>query len=94
MWGCPDLAGTGMNIFHPIVSLPEHYWVLNLQRPQTDWANPYDVTIGRYDEDRKGMYTQELFGGERTIHVGLDIGAPAQTPIHAFQDGFLSLIHI
>ena len=89
MWGCPDLAGTGMNIFHPIVSLPEQYWVLNLQRPQTDWANPYDVTIGRYDEDRKGMYTQELFGGERTIHVGLDIGAPAQTPIHAFQDGFI-----
>ena len=89
MWGCSDLAGTGKNIFHPIVSLPEHYWVLNLQRPQTDWANPYDVTIGRYDENRKGMYTQELFGGERTIHVGLDIGAPAQTPIHAFHDGLI-----
>ena len=89
MWGCSDLAGTGKNIFHPIVSLPEHYWVLNLQRPQSDWDNPYDVTIGRYDENRKGMYTQELFGGERTIHVGLDIGAPAQTPIHAFQDGLI-----
>ena len=77
MWGCSDLAGTGKNSFHPIVSLPDHYWVLNLQRPQIDWANPYAFTIGRYDEDRKGMYTQELFAGERTIHVGLDIGAPA-----------------
>ena len=33
------------------------------------------------------MYTQDLFGGERTIHVGLDIGGPAQTPIFAFEDG-------
>lgn len=89
MWGCSDLAGSGKNSFHPIVSLPDHYWVLNLQRPQIDWANPYAFTIGRYDEDRKGMYTQELFSGERTIHVGLDIGAPAQTPIHAFEDGFI-----
>jgi murein DD-endopeptidase MepM/ murein hydrolase activator NlpD len=33
------------------------------------------------------MYTQALFAGERTIHVGLDIGGPAQTPIYAFEDG-------
>tara|TARA_Y100000766_G_scaffold267469_1_gene262693 strand:+ start:1155 stop:1607 length:453 start_codon:yes stop_codon:yes gene_type:complete len=33
------------------------------------------------------MYTQALFGGERTIHVGLDIGGPAQTPIYSFEDG-------
>ena len=89
MWGCSDLAGTGKNLFHPIVSLPDHYWVLNLQRPQIDWENPYAFTIGRYDEDRKGMYTQELFAGERTIHVGLDIGAPAQTPVYAFEDGLI-----
>ena len=89
MWGCSDLAGTGRNAYHPIVPLPEDYWVLNLQRPQTEWGNPYSVTIGRYDENRKGMYTQELFAGERTIHVGLDIGAPAQTPIYAFEDGLI-----
>ena len=35
------------------------------------------------------MYTQELFAGKRTIHVGLDIGAPAQTPIYAFEDGLI-----
>ena len=89
MWGCTDLAGTGENQFHPIVRIPPEYWVLNLQRPQINWNKQYEFTIGRYDEDRKGMYTQALFGGERTIHVGLDIGAPVSTPVYA-----LSLIHI
>lgn len=87
MWGCPDLAGTGKNQFHPVVRLPERYWVLNLQRPQSSWNQHYEFTVGRYDEDRRGMYTQALFGGERTIHVGLDIGGPAQTPIYSFEDG-------
>ena len=89
MWGSPDLAGSGENNFHPIVHLPEEYWVLNLQKPQTSWNQQYEFTIGRYDEDRKGMYTQALFGGERTIHVGLDIGGPAQTSIYAFDDGII-----
>ena len=89
MWGSPDLAGSGENNFHPIVHLPEEYWVLNLQKPQTQWNQHYQFTIGRYDEDRKGMYTQALFGGERTIHVGLDIGGPAQTSIYAFEDGII-----
>ena len=87
MWGCTDLAGTGENHFHPIVRIPSEYWILNLQRPQTNWNRQYEFTIGRYDEDRKGMYTQALFGGERTIHVGLDIGAPVSTPVYAFEDG-------
>jgi murein DD-endopeptidase MepM/ murein hydrolase activator NlpD len=87
MWGCPDRAGSGENTFHPIVLLPDEYWVLNLQKPQATWNQQYEYTVGRYDEDRRGMYTQDLFGGERTIHVGLDIGGPAQTPIFAFEDG-------
>lgn len=89
MWGCTDLAGTGGNEFHPIVQLPSEYWVLNLQKPQSDWNQHFEYTIGRYDEDRKGMYTQALFGGERTIHVGLDIGGPAMTPVFAFEDGII-----
>ncbi|MGA0379785.1 MAG: peptidoglycan DD-metalloendopeptidase family protein, partial [Candidatus Poseidoniaceae archaeon] len=89
MWGSPDRAGSGENNFHPVVHLPEEYWVLNLQKPQTQWNQHYEFTIGRYDEDRKGMYTQALFGGERTIHVGLDIGGPAQTSIYAFEDGII-----
>ena len=77
------------NEFHPIVQLPSEYWVLNLQKPQSDWNQHFEYTIGRYDEDRKGMYTQALFGGERTIHVGLDIGGPAMTPVFAFEDGII-----
>ena len=40
--------------------------------------------IGRYNEDRRGMYEAELFtGGQdpRTIHMGIDIGAAEGTPI-------------
>lgn len=53
--------------------------------------------VGRYDEDRQNMYTSSLFleeegGGSpakrrRTVHVGLDVGAPAGTPVYAFADG-------
>jgi len=53
----------------------------------------YDV--GRYDEDRRGMYTSDLFGSSdddenssrRTVHVGLDIGAPVNTNVYAFTEG-------
>ena len=54
----------------------------------------YDV--GRYDEDRRGMYTSDLFGSgddesisnsRRTVHVGLDIGAPVNTNVYAFTEG-------
>ena len=33
------------------------------------------------------MYETEIFGGVRNIHVGIDIGAPVDTPVYAFADG-------
>ncbi|KAL9189110.1 hypothetical protein ACHAXT_011600 [Thalassiosira profunda] len=55
--------------------------------------------VGRYDEDRRGgsLYTSSLFLKEgsvdertrRTIHIGLDIGAPVGTAVHAFEDGIV-----
>lgn len=59
-----------------------------------DFTESYDANrtlkapygIGRYDEDRRGMYNSQLFTREhepRTIHVGLDIGASEGTPVFA-----------
>jgi murein DD-endopeptidase MepM/ murein hydrolase activator NlpD len=61
--------------------------VLDLTRgPLTDaftWA------IGRYDERRPGMYTTPIFGGERDLHVGIDLIAPIGEPVFAFADGII-----
>lgn len=55
--------------------------------------------VGRYDERRRAMYTTDLFGSgsdasflctdseRREIHVGVDIGGPAGTAVHAVADG-------
>lgn len=48
----------------------------------------FDFGLGRYDEDRVGMYNADFFNGKdpvarRTIHMGLDLGAPAGTPVFA-----------
>ena len=50
------------------------------------------VAIGRYDEPRL-LYTAPFFAGpsehaeRRTIHIGLDLFAPAGTPVHAPLEG-------
>ncbi|MFL2949115.1 MAG: peptidoglycan DD-metalloendopeptidase family protein [Candidatus Poseidoniaceae archaeon] len=74
--------------FAPIVHIDEPYWVFNFTRgPDPHWVCPYDYQIGRYDEVRPGMYLSPLFEGERDLHVGIDIGAPAGTPVHSFSNG-------
>jgi murein DD-endopeptidase MepM/ murein hydrolase activator NlpD len=55
--------------------------------------------LGRYDENRQDMYTSELFqnlenhidgySGRRTVHLGIDLGAPIGTKVHAFTDGMV-----
>jgi 4-aminobutyrate aminotransferase-like enzyme/Ser/Thr protein kinase RdoA (MazF antagonist) len=50
------------------------------------------IALGRYDEPRL-LYTAPFFGGpnesaeRRTIHIGMDLFAPAGTPVHAPLDG-------
>jgi len=81
------MAEIGM-LFHPIVKLPTQYWVFDFTKGvKSDWQCPLDYQIGRYDEHRPGMYTTEIFAGERDLHVGLDIGAPVDTEVFCFADG-------
>lgn len=52
--------------------------------PDRELLSPFGW--GRYDEDRVGMYSADFFlSGEapRTIHMGVDLGAPAGTPVFA-----------
>lgn len=49
-------------------------------------------SVGRYDEDRVGVYESELFNSgdnaeKRTIHMGVDLGGPIGTPVYNFFDG-------
>jgi murein DD-endopeptidase MepM/ murein hydrolase activator NlpD len=78
--------------FHPVVHLPSDYEVYDFTKeydPNRSLKSPFG--IGRYNEKRQGMYTQELFRQTRNIHMGIDIGAPVGTPVHAFFDGEIFL---
>lgn len=71
---------------HPVVVLPPGYVVLDLSGPDPTPPAGARWTVGRYDEDR-GIYTQALFGGVRSLHVGVDLGGPEGTAVHAPLDG-------
>lgn len=67
-----------------VVALPPDAPVLDLSGP---WpADAPTWSIGRYDEIR-GVYDQPLFGGRRTLHMGVDLGGPVGTPVRAFAAG-------
>lgn len=75
--------------YHPVVNLPDDYEVRDFT--SGDYTpSEYEFEIGRYDELRPGMYSTELFAGERFLHVGIDIGGPVGTPCMAFMDGEIS----
>jgi len=58
---------------------------------------PDTVTIGKFNERRKGLYETDLFkdtnndiggfSGKRDIHIGVDIGGAAGVPVLAVADG-------
>ena len=56
-----------------------------------------DFAIGLYGEDR-AVYKGDAFettspGARRTVHIGIDIFAPAQEPVHAPFAGTVAFIH-
>lgn len=76
--------------FHPVILLPEKYEVYDFTsgyNPNRKLESEYGV--GKFKENRKGMYTTPLFnqGETRTIHMGVDLAAPVNTPVHAFWAG-------
>jgi hypothetical protein len=79
--------------FHPVILLPTSYQVFDLKEggePVLDSVNQYG--IGKYNERRRDMYDHELFNVEgkiRDVHVGVDISAPAETAVYAFDQGFI-----
>jgi len=74
--------------FHWVVDLPESYDVLDLSvSPELRPQRTSPVAIGRYDEVRPSVYDQPLFGGDRVLHVGIDLGGVAGTPVHVFASG-------
>ena len=64
-----------------------------------DGLPPGSFDIGKWNERRTGMYETTLFedegnsvegfAGRRDIHVGIDIGGVAGTPVLAFDDGMV-----
>lgn len=70
--------------FHPVLKMPPDAVVLDLS---VGFPDPPPVwSVGRYDEVR-GIYTQDLFAGGRNVHMGIDLGGPAGTPVYGFTDG-------
>lgn len=73
---------------HPVLVFPGAPELLDLSgpmpTPSTQW------TLGRYDELRPMLYQAEIFGGQRCLHVGVDLGGPAGVAVHAFADGVVA----
>jgi murein DD-endopeptidase MepM/ murein hydrolase activator NlpD len=87
--------------FHPVLELPSPCPVFDFSGerdfPQMDReVRGHSHGIGRYDEHRPGIYTSQLYevadpGDRRTVHMGVDLFAPAGTAVHAFWEGEIFL---
>ncbi len=78
-------------MYHPVIHLPE-------QIELYDFSTGYDADrvllcaygVGKYNEHRPGMYKGDMFeSNARTVHMGIDIGCPAETPVYAFDAGVI-----
>lgn len=80
-------------MFYPVIELPAHYSVFDFSHgPIPEKMIEESVFgIGKYNEKRPDIYTSSLFSAKRNIHMGIDIFAPVNTPIHAFSDGEIFL---
>ena len=80
--------------FHFVIDLPKDYEVYDFTKGYDEnriLKFPYGV--GKYNEKRKNMYSGPLYEDLRDIHMGIDIGAPVGTPVHAFSDGEIFMVN-
>lgn len=76
--------------FHPLVKAGRKLRHIDLSGGyDPDALKEGDWGVGGYAEARPGMYTSHIFGGRRYIHMGIDIWAPAGTPVYCFCDGII-----
>ena len=74
--------------FSPVIDLPEEVFIHDFATPEGRAVEVnHEYSIGKYNEERPGMYETDLFSDNRFIHVGIDISAPIGTPIKSFADG-------
>ena len=74
--------------FHPVIDLPPGFEVYDYTRGyDKNRQRSSEFGVGKYNEVRQGMYTTELFAGERNIHMGIDIAAPVNHPVKSFYAG-------
>ena len=75
--------------FLPVMNLPTEMPVFDFSvsyDPDRTLESPYGV--GRYNEHRPTMYSESSFTNtQRTVHMGVDLASPAQSPVYAFADG-------
>lgn len=75
---------------HPLLHFDHPPTVLDLTDAEASMKVDNPWWIGRYDEDRRKIYTEDLFAvGGRTVHMGIDLGGPLGSPIHACADGWV-----
>lgn len=83
-----DLQGVFVGeSFSPVISFPRDYHVYDFSIEQpTSSSTRY--SLGRYNEHRPFLYKGDLFEEDaRTVHMGLDFGAPVGSEIFSFANG-------
>lgn len=78
---------------HQPVVLPENSPVFNFEHGTIEAAMGNHVWgIGRYGENRQDAYSEFPTHVGRTVHLGVDLFAPAGTPVFAVADGYIHKI--